>query len=83
MDAFFRLTLNDSIYRTALLAQTAVDALRHINIVACGPPATVHALLGFDCDGLGRADGFAELAGNAALFSGWVPSQGVLASEAG
>jgi hypothetical protein len=32
---------------------------------------------------LGRADGFAELAGDAALFAGGVAAQGVLTAETG
>ena len=76
-------TLNNRIDRAALLAKTAVDALCHVNIVACGPPAAVHALFSLDCDGLRRADGFAQLASNATLLTRGVPSQGVLASEAG
>ena len=65
------------------MAETAVDALGHIDIVACGPPAAVHTLLGLDSDSLRRADGFAELAGNAALLASRVPPQGVLTTEAG
>ena len=76
-------TLDNGINRARLLAETAVDALCHIDIVACGPPAAVHTLLGLDCDSLRRADSFAELASNAALLASRVPSQGVLATEAG
>ncbi len=46
-----------------------VDALGHVNVVARGPPAAVSAGLGLDGDGLGRADGLAELAGNATLLA--------------
>lgn len=76
-------TFDNGINRAALLAQTAVDALCHINVVARSPPATVHALLSLDCDGLRRANGLAELASNATLLTRGVPSQSVLASEAG
>ena len=78
-----QLTLYNSVDRAALLAKTAVDALCHVDVVACCPPAAVHALLRLNCDTLRRADGLAELAGDAALLSCRVPSQGVLASEAG
>ena len=78
-----RHTLNNGIDWAALLAESAVDALGHVDIIACGPPATVHALFGLDCDGLCRANGFAELASNATLLTGRVPSQGMFASEAG
>ena len=76
-------TLNNGINRAGLLAETAVDALCHIDVVACGPPAAVHTLLGLNCDGLRRADGLAELASNAALLACGVPSESVFASEAG
>jgi hypothetical protein len=78
-----KLTLYDSINRAALLAKTAVDALCHVDVVSCCPPAAVHTLLGLNRDSLRRADGLAELAGNAALLSCRVSSQSVLASEAG
>lgn len=48
--------LNNSIDWTALLAETAVDALGHINIVSSRPPASISSLLGFDCDSLSWAD---------------------------
>lgn len=76
-------TLDNGIDGAALLAETAVDALCHINVITRSPPAAVHALLGLDCNGLRRANSLAELASNAALFTSGVPSQGVLASEAG
>lgn len=76
-------TLYNSVHRAALLAKTAVDALGHIDVVARGPPATIHTLLGLNCNGLRRADSFAQLASNASLLSCWVSSESVLASEAG
>ena len=76
-------TLNNGVDWAALLAETTVDALGHVNVITCGPPATVHTLLSLDCDGLRRADGFAQLASNATLLTRGVPSQSVLASEAG
>ena len=76
-------TLHNRIHRTTLLAEAAVNALRHVNIVAGGASAAVLALLGFDRDGLGRADGFAEFAGDAAFFARGVAAEGVFAPEAG
>jgi len=76
-----RLTFYDSVHRTALLAQTAVDALGHVNIISCRPPASIGTLFRFDCDCLGRADGLAQLAGDAALFSGGVSAEGVFSTE--
>lgn len=77
------LTLDNGIDGARLLAETAVDALCHIDIIAGGPPAAVHTLLSLNGNSLRRADGFAKLAGNAALLASWVPPQGVLATEAG
>jgi hypothetical protein len=77
------LTLDNGINRAALLTQSAVDALGHINVVSGCPPATVLTLFGFNCDGLGRADGLAELACDATFFTGRIATEGMLASEAG
>lgn len=75
------LTLYDGINWTALLAETAIDALRHVNVISSRPSASVLTLLGLDGDGLSGADGLAKLASNATLFTGGVSSQCVLASE--
>ena len=48
--------LNDGIHRTCLLAEAAVDALCHVNVVAGGPPATVLPLLSLDRDRLRGAN---------------------------
>lgn len=53
------LTLNNGVDGTALLAESAVDALCHIDVVSCRPPAAIFALLGFDGNGLSGADGLA------------------------
>jgi hypothetical protein len=76
-------TLYNGVNRAALLAKTTVNALGHVDIVACGPSATIHTLLSLNRDGLRRANSFAQLASNAALLSCWVASKSVLASEAG
>lgn len=78
-----RHTLNNGIDGARLLAKAAVNALCHVDIVTCRPPASVHTLLGLDCDSLRWTDSFAQLASNAALLASWVPSQGVLATETG
>lgn len=75
--------LDNGVYGARLLAEAAVDALGHVNVVAGCAAGAVGALLGFDSDGLCWADGFAQLAGDAALFAGRVAAQGVLATEAG
>jgi hypothetical protein len=76
-------TLYNSVNRAALLAKTTVNALGHVDVVARSPSATIHTLLGFNCDSLRRTDSFAQLARNTALLSCWVTSKSVLASEAG
>lgn len=78
-----RLTFDNRINRAALLAQTTVYALGHINVISRGPSAPVHTLFSLDCDGLSRANGFAQLASNTALLARRVPSQGVFTSKAG
>jgi hypothetical protein len=74
-------TFNNGINWATLLAVAAVDALGHINIISGRPATSVHSLLCFNGDSLGRADGLAEFAGDAALFAGWVASKSVFATE--
>lgn len=78
-----KLTLNDRIHRTALLAVTTVDALGHVDIVTGCPAASILALFCFNGDSLRWADGLAELASNAALLTGGIPTQSVLTAETG
>lgn len=51
-----RLTFNNSVHGTTLLAEAAIDAFSHVYIVASCSTAAVLALLGFDRYGGGRAD---------------------------
>lgn len=76
-------TLNNGIDRATLLAETAVNALGHVDVVSRSPPATIHTLFSLDCDSLSWANGLAELAGNATLLASRITSQSMLASEAG
>ncbi len=66
---------------TGFLTQTAIDALHHVNIVTCCSPASIPAWFGFYGDGLGRTDGFAQLAGDAALFTVGITAQRVLTAK--
>ena len=75
-------TLDDRIHRARLLAKATVDAFRHVDVVPCGATGAVFSLLGLDGDCLRRADGLAELAGDASLFACRVAAQGVFPSEA-
>src|SRR5262245_45602922 len=76
-------TFDDGVDRARLLAQPAVDALHHVDVVARGAPgAVVAARPGLDGDGLGWADCLAQLAGDAALLAVGVAAQRVLTAEA-
>ena len=52
------------VHTTYLLAKAAVDALGHIDIVACGAARAILARLCLNGNCLRRADGFAQLARN-------------------
>lgn len=74
--------LHDGIHGARLLTEAAVNALGHINVVARRSSAAIFSLFSFDCDGLCRADGLAQLAGDAALLARGVSSQSMFATEA-
>ena len=74
---------DDGIDGAGLLAQPAVDAFDHVDVVARrAPGAVVAARTGFDGNRLRRADRLAQLAGDAALLTVGVAAQRVLAAEA-
>jgi len=76
-------TFHDGIHRACFLAETAIDALHHIDVVthrAAG--AVVAARTSLDGDGLRRADRFAKLAGDAAFFTVRITAQRVLSNVA-
>src|SRR6202158_3998053 len=73
-------SLDDGVDRTGLLAQTAIDALHHVDVVAHGAAgAVVAARTGLDGDRLRRTDRLAQLAGDAALLAVGVAAQRVFA----
>src|SRR5579862_23093 len=74
--------LDDGVDRASLLAEAAIDALDHVDVVARGAARAVVARLGFDGDGLRRADRLAQLAGDAAFLAVGIAAQRVLAAEA-
>ena len=74
--------LHDRVHRARLLAEAAVDALRHVDVVPRRAPRAVLAHLRLDRDRLRRADRLAELARDAALLARRVPPERVLAAEA-
>src|ERR1043165_4710359 len=62
--------LDDGIDRTGFLAEPAIDALHHVDVITNGPAgAAVAARSGLDGDGLRRADRLAQLAGDTALLA--------------
>src|SRR5262249_552532 len=76
--------LDDGINRAGLLAEAAVDAHHHIDVVAgCAPRAVVATWSRFDGDRLCRANRLTQLAGDAALLSVRIAAQRVLATKAG
>src|SRR5712692_5052771 len=61
---------HDGIDRAGLLAQAAIDAFHHVDVIAGGAPRAVIApRTGLDGDGLGRADRLAQFARDAALLA--------------
>src|SRR5882757_5541808 len=75
--------LDDGVDRTGLLAQSAIDAFHHVDVVAHGAAgAVVAARTGFDGDGLRRTDRLAQLAGDTALLAVGIAAQRMLAAEA-
>src|SRR5256885_17270715 len=73
-------TFDDGVDRAGLLAQPAIDALHHVDVVARrAPRAVVPSRSRLDGDCLRRADSFAQLAGDAALFAVRIAAQRVLA----
>ncbi len=55
------------------LAKSTVDAFRHVNVIARGPPGTISAFLSLDGDGLSWADGLAEFTSDAPLLPSGIP----------
>src|SRR6516164_493945 len=76
-------SFDDRVDRTGFLAHAAVDALDHVDVVACRAARAVIAPWSrFDRDRLGRANRFAQLAGDASLLAVRIATQRMLAAEA-
>src|SRR5258708_39604583 len=73
--------LDDRIDRAGFLAEAAIDAFRHVDVVARGAPAAIGARLRLDGDGERRAYGLAKLAGDAAFLAIGITAQRMLASK--
>lgn len=74
--------LHDSVNRAGFLAETTVDTLGHVNVIACSPAAAIRSWLSLNGDGLCRTDGLTELAGDATLLPRRVAAQCMLPTEA-
>ena len=65
----------------SFLAETAENALSHVNVVLGGAARAVGPRLRLNRDREGWASRLAELASDAALFSSGIATQGVLTTE--
>src|SRR5262245_4113823 len=75
--------LDDGVNGARFLAQAAIDALVHVEIVARGAPCSVDLPgTGLDGDALGRTNGLAKFASNAPFLTVGIASQRVLAAKA-
>src|SRR6186713_704225 len=75
-------SFHDGVDRAGLLAEPAIDAFDHVDVVAGGAPgAVVAARPRLDRNGLRWTDGLAELAGDAAFLAVGVAAQRVLAAK--
>lgn len=74
--------LHYCIDRTYVLAHPAVYALPPVYIVLRGSSLAILSRLAFNSDAESRANLLAQLARDAAFFSGGIPSQRVFATEA-
>src|SRR5258708_27367880 len=74
--------LDDRVDRAGLLAEAAIDALGHVDVVAGRSSAAVVARLGLDRDRERRADRLAQFARDAPLLADRIAAQRVLATKA-
>src|SRR5665811_1061512 len=84
LDGEFRVRpFDDGVDRTGLLAEAAIDAFDHVDVVARRTPrSVVTARPRLNRNRLRRADRLAELAGDAALLAVRIAAQRVLAAIA-
>src|SRR3546814_18258963 len=71
----------DRVDRARFLTEAAIDALRHVDVVARSAARPVVARLGLDRDRLRRADRPAQLARDSALLAVRIAAQAMLAVE--
>ena len=72
---------DNSVDWAGFLAETAEDALGHVDVVLGSTARAIRTGLRFNGDSESWASGLAKFAGNAALFTGWVTTEGVLTTE--
>ena len=75
--------LDNGVDGASLLAEAAENALGHVDVVLGRATGAIGSRLRLDRDSESRASSFAQLAGDAAFFTGGVATQGVLATEHG
>src|SRR6056297_952642 len=74
-------SLDDRIDRAGLLAETAINAFRHVDVVARGAAAAVLARLALDRDRLSGAHSLAKLARDTPLFAIRIAAQRMLTAK--
>ena len=74
-------SFDNGIDGAGFLAETTEDALGHVDVILGSTARTVRTRFRFNSNGKGRAGGLTELAGNASLLTGRVPSESMLTSE--
>ena len=72
---------DNSVDWAGFLAETAEDALGHVDVILGRTARAIGTRLGLNGDSESRAGGFAEFAGNAALLTCGVTTEGVLTTE--
>ena len=74
-------TLNNSIYRASFLTEATVDTLGHVDIVTSGSTGSIFTFGNLDSNSLRWARRFAQLAGNATLFTRRIAPKSMLTTE--
>ena len=76
-------SFDNGIDGAGFLAESAEDALSHVDIILGSPSRAIGARLTFNLDCKGRAGGLAQLASNASLFTSGVATERMLTTEHG
>src|SRR5580692_6276966 len=73
---------DDGVHGACFLAQPAIDAFHHVDVVARGAAAAVFARFRLDGDGERRAHRLAQFARDATLLAARITAQRMFAAEA-